>query len=205
MHGYILCFSYDFKVCSKSVSEILYIHPVIVDGAVITHEMFDAGTKHLSATDGQLKIFLSPSEWRSSIFKVQFSCTFTSVTTSNPPKCIIDTTDIQKTPDVSYIYFLGQWFVEIKLKKLSIITCVFVSNSVARCWYKMVATPCSKHGIWLGKVILLVSLNIGHLLLPNTKKMWWKEFLLQIDQSLNGSSKFGHVGVFVNCVLQHKV
>ena len=61
MHGYILCFSYAFKVCSKSVSEILYTHPVIVDRAVITHEMFDAGTKHLSATDGQLKIFLSPS------------------------------------------------------------------------------------------------------------------------------------------------
>ena len=94
MHGYILCFSYAFKVCSKSVSEILYIHPVIVDRAVITHEMFDARTKHLSATDGQLKIFLSPSGWRSSIFKVQSSCTFTSVTTSNPPKCIIDTTDI---------------------------------------------------------------------------------------------------------------
>ena len=25
-----------------------------------THKMFDAGTKHLSATDGQLKVFLGP-------------------------------------------------------------------------------------------------------------------------------------------------
>ena len=35
-------------------------HPVAVAGAVITHKMFDAGTKHLSATDGQLKVFLGP-------------------------------------------------------------------------------------------------------------------------------------------------
>ena len=29
------------------------------------------------------------------------------------------------------------------------------------------------------------------------RKMWWKEFLSHIDQALIGSSKFGHVGVFV--------
>ena len=52
IYGYILWFSYAFKVCSKSVSEIRYILPVVVVGAVITHKMFDAGTKHLSATDG---------------------------------------------------------------------------------------------------------------------------------------------------------
>ena len=60
IHGYILWFSYAFKVCSKSVSEIQYIRPVIVVGAVITHKMFDAGIKHLSATDGQMKVFLGP-------------------------------------------------------------------------------------------------------------------------------------------------
>ena len=58
--GCILWFSYAFKICSKSVSEIGYIYPVIVDGAVIMHKMFDAGTKHLSATDDQLKVFLGP-------------------------------------------------------------------------------------------------------------------------------------------------
>ena len=57
IHDYILWFSYAFKVCSKSVSEIQCIHPVIVVEAVITHKMSDAGTKHLSATDCQLKIF----------------------------------------------------------------------------------------------------------------------------------------------------
>ena len=57
-YGNILWFSYAFKVCSTSVSEIQYIHPVVVFGVVITHKMFDAGTKHLSATDGQLKVFL---------------------------------------------------------------------------------------------------------------------------------------------------
>ena len=58
--GYILWFSYAFKVWSKSLSEIQYICPVIVVGAVIMHKMLDAVTKHLSATYGQLKIFLGP-------------------------------------------------------------------------------------------------------------------------------------------------
>ena len=58
IHSYILWFSHDFKDCSKPVSEIRYIHPVVAVGAVITHKMFDAGTKHLLATDGQLKVFL---------------------------------------------------------------------------------------------------------------------------------------------------
>ena len=60
IHGYILWFSYTFKVSSKSVSEIRYIRPVIVVGSVIMHKMFDAGTKHLSATDDLLKVFLGP-------------------------------------------------------------------------------------------------------------------------------------------------
>ena len=79
IHGYILWFSYAFKVCSKSVFEIWYIHPAIVVGAVIMHKMFDTGTKHLLATDGQLKVFLGPCGWRNSVFKSP-SCTFTSVT-----------------------------------------------------------------------------------------------------------------------------
>ena len=57
IQGYILWFSYDFNVCSKSVSEIRYICPVIVVRAAIKHKMFDARTKHLSATDGQLEVF----------------------------------------------------------------------------------------------------------------------------------------------------
>ena len=44
-----------------------------------THKMFDAGTKHLSTTVGQLKVFLGPFEWRYLIFKSP-SCAFTSVT-----------------------------------------------------------------------------------------------------------------------------
>ena len=59
----------------------------------------------------------------------------------NPPKSIV--ADIQKTFNVFYIYSFGQWFIEIKLKKLSIFNCEFVGNSFARCWYKMVVTPCS--------------------------------------------------------------
>ena len=67
-HGYILWFSYAFKVCLKSMSEMSYISPVIVVGAVITHKIFDPGTKHLWAIDGQLKVFLGPCGWRNSIF-----------------------------------------------------------------------------------------------------------------------------------------
>ena len=108
---------------------------------------------------------------------------------ANPPKCIIDTADLKKTLDVFNIYFFGQWFVKIKLKKLSILTCEFVSNFVARYWYKMVATPCFRHGLWLCKAIPHVSTNIDHFFLTYTEKMWWKEFLLHIDQALIDSSK----------------
>ena len=54
----MLWFSYAFKFCSKSLPEIQYIRPVVVVGVVITHKMFGTGTKYLSATDGQLKVFL---------------------------------------------------------------------------------------------------------------------------------------------------
>ena len=42
---------------------------LIAVGVVLMHKMFVAGTKHLSATDGQLKVFLGPYGWRNSIFK----------------------------------------------------------------------------------------------------------------------------------------
>ena len=89
---------------------------------------------------------------------------------ANQPKCIVDTADIWKTLDVFNIYFFGQWFVEIKLKKLSILTCEFVSNVVARYWYKMVATPCSRHDLWLCKAILQVSTNTEYFFLTYTEK-----------------------------------
>ena len=41
IHGYILWFSYALKVCSKSVSEIWYICPVIVVGVVIFYLFID--------------------------------------------------------------------------------------------------------------------------------------------------------------------
>ena len=108
IHSYILWFSYAFKVCSKSMSEIQYIHPVIVAGAVILHKMFDAGTKHLSATDGELKVFLGRSMW---VKKFNLQMTFMCIYFShyaNPPKCIIDTADIRKILDNFYIYFFSQ-------------------------------------------------------------------------------------------------
>ena len=44
---------------------------------------------------------------------------------ANPPKCIIDTANIQKI-QCFYIYFFCQWFVKIKLKKFSIASlCVY--------------------------------------------------------------------------------
>ena len=141
-----------FQVCSNSVSEIWYICPVIVLGAVIMHKMFDAGTKHLSATDGQLKVFLGPCGWRNSIFKPP-SCTFTSVTMPTHQN-YCRTADTQKTLNVLCIYFFSQWFVEIKLKKLSNLICEFVSNFAERYCYKIVTTPCSRHSLWFCKVIL---------------------------------------------------
>ena len=49
IHSYILWFLSAFNN-----------HPVLVVGAMIMHKMFDAGTKHLSATGGLLKVFLGP-------------------------------------------------------------------------------------------------------------------------------------------------
>ena len=121
-------------------------------GAVIMHKMFDAGTKHLSATDGQLKVFLGPCGWRNSIFKPP-SCTFTSVTMPTHQN-YCRTADTQKTLNVLCIYFFSQWFVEIKLKKLSNLICEFVSNFAERYCYKIVTTPCSRHSLWFCKVIL---------------------------------------------------
>ena len=132
------------------MSEIWYIHPVIVVGVVITHKMFDAGTKHLSATDGHLNVFLGPCEWRNSIFKSS-SCTFTSVTMQTHQNVSQIQLTQKKTLDVFCIYFFGQWFIKIKLKKLSILTCEFVNNFVARYWYKVVATLCSRHSLWFAK------------------------------------------------------
>ena len=133
--------------------------------------MFDAAaaTKHLSVRDCPLKYFLGPCGWRNSIFKSPL-CLSTLVTTPTHQNIFADTADIWKTLDVFYIYFFGQWFVEIKFKKFFIFTCEFVSNFVARYWYKMVATPCSRHGLWLCKVILQVTLNINHFFLTHTGK-----------------------------------
>ena len=202
IYCYILWFSYVFKVCSKSVSEIRYTCPVTVAGAVIMHKLFDTGTKHLSATDGQFKVFLGPCGWRNSLFKSPSLHSLQSLW--QPPKCIVDTAKMRKTLDVFYIYFFGQWFVEIKLKKLSILTCEFVSNFVARYCYKMVATPCSRQSLTLQSDP--PSQYKHSPFLPDLhQKMWWKEFLLHIDPTLIGSSKFGHVRVFVNYVLQLNV
>ena len=41
---------------------------------------------------------------------------------------------------------------------------------VTRYWYKMVATPCFRHSLWLCKAILQVSMNIDHYFLSYTKK-----------------------------------
>ena len=151
-----------FQSLFKVVPQIRYMPPVIVVGAVITHKMFDATTKHLSATDGQMKVFLHPCEWGNSIFK-SISCTFSSV--------IIPThKNVQKALDVFYIFFFGKWFVKIKLKELSILTFEFVKNFVARYCYKIVATPCSKQDLWLWKTIAHVSMNNDHFFLTYTKK-----------------------------------
>ena len=136
-------------------------------------------------------------------FNLQITFMYIHFSHANPPKYIVDTADIRKNLGVVYIYFFGQWFVEIKLKKLSILTCEFVSSFVARYWYKMVATPCSRYGPWLLKQSSrsLQTLTISSWLTP--KNVMGGIFLA--DLAFIGSSKFGHVGFFVNYVSQHIV
>ena len=185
MRGYILWFSYAFKVCSKSVSEIRYIRPVIVVRAVMTHKMFDTWTKHLSATDGLLK---GPCGWRNSIFKPPLS-TFTSALCQ-----IADTAEIRKTRHVFISTSLVNDLSKSNWRNSLQFCCKILEQNGGYSLFR--------HGLWLCKAILQASMNIDHFFLTYTKKIWWKEFFLHINQALIGRSKFGHVGVFVNCVSQ---
>ena len=175
IHDYNLWFSYAFRVCSKSMSEIWYNHPLIVVGAVITHKMFDTWTKHLSATDGQLKVFLGPCGWRNSIFKSP-SCTFTSVTMPTHQIYHRYNWHMKITWCFSYLFLWSMICWNQIEETLSLLTCELVSNFVARYWYKMVATPCSRHGLWLCKAILQVCINIDHFFLTYTGKCDGKNF-----------------------------
>ena len=146
-----ICFQSLFKV---SVWDPIY-SSVIAVVAVITHKMFDAGTKHLSATD----------------------------------KC-----------------FFGEWFVEIKLKNFSIITlslwAILLQELVQNGAYSLFQARSLQTTVQSD----LPGQQKHWTFLPDLhRNMWWKEFLLHIDQSLICSSNFGHAGVFVNYVSQHNV
>ena len=95
----------------------------------------------------------------------------------------------KKKLDVFYIYFFGQWFVKIKLKKLSILTCEFVSSFVVRYWYKMVATPCSRHVVFgFAKQFRSAwTLTLSSWITP--KKCDGRNFSLHMDQLLRISIK----------------
>ena len=148
MHGYILWFSYAFKVCSKSVSEIRYIPPVIVVGGVMTHKIFDAGKKYLSTTDGHLKSFPRSMWVRKSNLQIPLMCTHFSDYVE-PPKCIVDTADIQKT-----------LFGQVKVCKLRFATQRLTNqspNTIA--WSAM--TSCKEYPLSIHIEILLMMTQIN--------------------------------------------
>ena len=102
-NGFILWFSYAFKVCSKSVPEIWYIPPVIVVGAAIMHKMFAES--------------FPTSVWVKK-FNLQITIMFTHFSHyANPPKCIIDTADMRKTLDIFYIYFFQSMICQNQIKE----------------------------------------------------------------------------------------
>ena len=203
IHSYILWFSYAFKVCSKSVSEIQCIHPVIVVGPVITHKMFDAGTKHLSATDGQLKIF-----------QVQVS---EEIQSSNHLH-VHSLQSLRQPTKMSYRY---SWHS----KNTWCFLYLFVQSMVCRNQFEETLYPhlwvceqlCCKtlvqnggYSLFQTRSLILQSDPPGQhehkpFLSHLHQKMWWKELLLHMDQELIGSLKFGHIGVFVNFASQHNV
>ena len=96
VHGYILWFSYAFKVCSKSMSEIRYILLVVVVRAAITHKMLERWDKTFISNTWPAESF--PRSMWVKKFNLQIpSCTFTSVTMPT-----------HQTLDIFYIYFFGQ-------------------------------------------------------------------------------------------------
>ena len=115
-----------------------------------------------------------------SVKKLNIKITFVCIHFShyaNPPKCIVDTADIPKKHLMSFISIsLVNYLLKSDLKKHSVLTCEFVRNFVARYWYKMVATHCSRHGLWLFKVIVQVSKNFDHFFLTCTKKCDGRDF-----------------------------
>ena len=197
-----LWFSYAFKVCSKSVSEIQYICPVIIVGAVIMHKMFDPETKHLSATDGQLKVFQGPWGWRNSFFNSPL-CTFTSVTMPTHQ----NVSKIQLTSEKQVMFFISissgndllksNW--RNSLSSLVSLWAILLQDIGTKWWLLLVSGTVfdlAKQSSRLARKLTICSWV--------TPKMWWKEFILHIYQALVGSSKFHHVGVFVNYILQHE-
>ena len=108
---------------------------------------------------------------------------------ANPPKCIVDAVEIRKT-----LYFFGQWFVEIKLKKLSSFVSLWtiLLQDIGIKWWLLLVPGI---GLWVCKAILQ---HERYPFLPGLhQKMWWKEFLLHIDQTLTVSSKFGDLSWLV--------
>ena len=100
------------------------------------YKMFDTGTKHLSATDDRLKVSLG--SWR--VKKLNLQITFIYIHFShyaNPPKCIVDTADIQKALDVFYIYFFTQWSSKLNWRNClsSLVICEqFCCNILVQKW-----------------------------------------------------------------------
>ena len=183
INGYILWFSYAFKVCSKSVSEIRYIPPVIVVGGVMTHKIFDAGKKYLSTTDGHLKRFPRSMWVRKSNLQIPLMCTHFSDYVE-PPKCIVDTADIQKT-----------LFGQVKVCKLRFATQRLTNqspNTIA--WSAM--TSCKEYPFSIHIEILLMMTQINKVftttvreiedLIPNRKvffKVIEKDCLVFINKN----------------------
>ena len=165
------------------------------------HKMFDAGTKHLSATDGQLKVFLGPCGWRNSIVKHFHVHSLQSL--CQPTKMYRRYS--LHTKNTWYFLYLFLWSMICR-------------NQIEETLYPhlwVCEQCCCKILIQNGGYTLARSLTLQsdppdqhehwQFLLDLHQKMWWKESVLHIDQALIGSSKSGHVRVFVNYVLQHNV
>ena len=95
IHSYILWFSYAFRVCSMSVSEICNIRPVSVVGAVVTpnNDNFSCWDKTFISNRWSAESF-SGSMWVKK-FNLQITSMYIHFSHyANPPKCIVDTADI---------------------------------------------------------------------------------------------------------------
>ena len=123
---------------------------------------------------------------------------------ANPPNCIVDTADTKNNWCFLYL------FLQSMICRNQIEETIYPHLWVCEQFCCKILVQNGGYSLFQARSLTLQSnppgLHKHWSFSPDLhRKMWWKEFLLHIDQAFIGSSKFGHVRVFVNYISQHNI